>query len=118
MPGLRAHAVGARAGLAAQLHLHLVDPVAHGGARLPRVDQLVDREGFGAGLGRLTHQHLGKVDPGLERDLDAERARVLDERVGVELGDLIGVVRIDVTNEGRLVAAAQGTCTIVAPKTK
>lgn len=29
----------------------------------------------------------------------------------------LAVVRIDVENEGRLVAAAQGTCTIVAPKT-
>ena len=28
----------------------------------------------------------------------------------------MAVVRIDVENEGRLVAAAQGTCTIVAPK--
>jgi len=29
----------------------------------------------------------------------------------------MAVVRIDIENEGRLVAAAQGTCTIVAPKT-
>lgn len=29
----------------------------------------------------------------------------------------LAVVRIEVENEGRLVAAAQGTCTIVAPKT-
>ena len=29
----------------------------------------------------------------------------------------MAVVRIDVENEGRMVAAAQGTCTIVAPKT-
>jgi uncharacterized protein (TIGR00369 family) len=28
----------------------------------------------------------------------------------------MAVVRIDIENEGRLVAAAQGTCTIVAPK--
>ena len=28
----------------------------------------------------------------------------------------LAVVRIDVENEGRIVAAAQGTCTIVAPK--
>ena len=28
----------------------------------------------------------------------------------------LAVVRIDVENEGRLVAAAQGTCTIVAPR--
>jgi uncharacterized protein (TIGR00369 family) len=28
----------------------------------------------------------------------------------------MAVVRIDVENEGRMVAAAQGTCTIVAPK--
>jgi 1,4-dihydroxy-2-naphthoyl-CoA hydrolase len=28
----------------------------------------------------------------------------------------MSVVRIDIENEGRLVAAAQGTCTIVAPK--
>jgi uncharacterized protein (TIGR00369 family) len=28
----------------------------------------------------------------------------------------MAVVRIDIDNEGRLVAAAQGTCTIVAPK--
>ena len=26
------------------------------------------------------------------------------------------IIRVDVTNEGRLVAAAQGTCTIVDPK--
>jgi len=30
----------------------------------------------------------------------------------------MAVVRIDVENEGRLVAAAQGTCTIVAPRTE
>jgi uncharacterized protein (TIGR00369 family) len=29
----------------------------------------------------------------------------------------MAVVRIDIENEGRLVAAAQGTCAIVAPKT-
>lgn len=29
----------------------------------------------------------------------------------------LAVVRIEVENEGRLVAAAQGTCTIVAPRT-
>ncbi len=29
----------------------------------------------------------------------------------------MAVVRIEIENEGRLVAAAQGTCTIVAPKT-
>jgi 1,4-dihydroxy-2-naphthoyl-CoA hydrolase len=29
----------------------------------------------------------------------------------------LAVVRIEIENEGRLVAAAQGTCTIVAPKT-
>lgn len=30
----------------------------------------------------------------------------------------LAVVRIEIENEGRLVAAAQGTCTIVAPKSK
>ncbi|MEM7016317.1 MAG: PaaI family thioesterase, partial [Pseudomonadota bacterium] len=30
----------------------------------------------------------------------------------------LSVVRIEVENEGRLAAVAQGTCTIVAPKSK
>lgn len=34
----------------------------------------------------------------------------------ISLSKRMAVVRIDVENEGRLVAAAQGTCTIVAPK--
>jgi len=34
----------------------------------------------------------------------------------VSMSKRLAVVRIDVENEGRLVAAAQGTCTIVAPK--
>ena len=36
----------------------------------------------------------------------------------VSMSRRMAVVRIDVENEGRLVAAAQGTCTIVAPKQK
>jgi uncharacterized protein (TIGR00369 family) len=35
----------------------------------------------------------------------------------ISMSKRMAVVRIDVENEGRLVAAAQGTCTIVAPKT-
>jgi uncharacterized protein (TIGR00369 family) len=34
----------------------------------------------------------------------------------VAMSRRLAVVRIDIENEGRLVAAAQGTCTIVAPK--
>ena len=36
----------------------------------------------------------------------------------VSMSRRLSVVRIDVTNEDRLVAVAQGTCTIVAPRTK
>lgn len=35
----------------------------------------------------------------------------------VSMSRRLSVVRIDVTNEDRLVAVAQGTCTIVAPRT-
>ncbi len=35
----------------------------------------------------------------------------------ISMSKRLAVVRIDVENEGRLVAAAQGTCTIVAPRT-
>ena len=34
----------------------------------------------------------------------------------ISISKRMAVVRIEVENEGRLVAAAQGTCTIVAPK--
>jgi 1,4-dihydroxy-2-naphthoyl-CoA hydrolase len=34
----------------------------------------------------------------------------------VSMSKRLAVIRIDIENEGRLVAAAQGTCTIVAPK--
>ena len=36
----------------------------------------------------------------------------------VSMSRRLAVVRIDVVNEGRLVAVAQGTCMIVAPRTK
>lgn len=36
----------------------------------------------------------------------------------ISMSKRMAVVRIEVTNEDRLVAAAQGTCTIVAPKPK
>jgi uncharacterized protein (TIGR00369 family) len=34
----------------------------------------------------------------------------------ISMSRRLAIVRVDVQNEGRLVAAAQGTCTIVAPK--
>ena len=34
----------------------------------------------------------------------------------ISMSKRLAVVRVEVENEGRLVAAAQGTCTIVAPK--
>jgi len=36
----------------------------------------------------------------------------------ISMSKRLAVVRIEVENQGRLVAAAQGTCTIVAPKSK